>query len=145
MDRGAGRNGPTKLKAPRPVVHDVCCTTQIDGHVDQLWHEAEREKAVRYRTAKRAFLLAPLNVDVDPLVIAGEVSEPVDHLLRDLELGSEVSPRARYLGVDRIYVFERNTHLRMMPETTRCFSGRVLLAARDVDPRDFFVDAGFAG
>jgi len=117
MDGGAGRNGTAKLKATRPIVDDVRGPTQVDRHVDQLRHEAERKKAVRYRTAERTFLLAPLNVDVDPLVIAREFGEPVDHFLRDFDLGSEVPPLAGYPGIDRIDVRKRNSHQAIMPDS----------------------------
>src|SRR5207302_10931585 len=43
-----------------------------------------REVAVRDRRAERAVGLRALDVDVDPLVVAAEFGELVDHLLRDL-------------------------------------------------------------
>ena len=117
MDGGAGRNGPAKLKAAGPIVYDVRGPVQVDRHVDQLWHEAERKKAVRDRTAERTFLLTPLNVDVDPLVIACEFGQPVDHFLRHLDLCSEVPPLAGYPGIDRVDVCKRNGHQAIMPDS----------------------------
>ena len=54
---------------------------------DQLAAEAvdhrERQVAVGNRGAEGALGFGPLNVDVDPLVIAGELGESVDVLLGD--------------------------------------------------------------
>src|SRR3954468_24196339 len=55
------------------------------GRLDQLLAEAvdqaQRQVAVRHRRAEWALGLGPLDIDVDPLVVAGEVGEGVDHLL----------------------------------------------------------------
>ena len=44
---------------------------------------AERQVTVRDRAAKGAFALRPLNIDVDPLTIAGTVRKRVDARLID--------------------------------------------------------------
>src|SRR4030095_6356421 len=48
----------------------------------------ERQKAVRDRGLERTLALRALDVDVNPLVVAGELGELVDHLLRHRDLGS---------------------------------------------------------
>jgi len=47
--------------------------------------QRERQVAVRDGGAVGALLGGALGVDVDPLVVAGDVGELVDVLLRDLE------------------------------------------------------------
>src|SRR5437764_11275328 len=46
--------------------------------------ERERQVPVRDRRAERALRRSALDVDVDPLVIAAQFGELVDHLLGDL-------------------------------------------------------------
>src|SRR5689334_8387268 len=57
--------------------------------------QAQREEAVRDRSAERALALRALDVDVDPLVIAGQVGETVDHVLGDFD---RVAPVAEGVG-----------------------------------------------
>ena len=49
---------------------------------------------------------AALDVDVDPLMVAGEVGELVDHVLRDLDLVAPRAERVAYLGAQRVDVVE---------------------------------------
>ena len=44
---------------------------------------------MRDRAAEGALATAALDVDVDPLAVAGQLREGVDHLLRHLELAAE--------------------------------------------------------
>src|SRR3989442_8792833 len=57
----------------------------------QAREEAQRQEAVRDRAAERALPLGALHVDVDPLVVAGELGKAVDHVLGDLD---RLAPRA---------------------------------------------------
>ena len=52
------------------------------------------------------FLLGPLDVDVDPLTVAGELGEAVDHVLGDLDLGSPVAELGRNRRGQRVNVIE---------------------------------------
>src|SRR5436309_551854 len=57
----------------------------------QAREEAQRQEAVRDRAAERALPFGALHVDVDPLVVPGELGKAVDHLLGDLD---RLAPRA---------------------------------------------------
>ena len=60
------------------------------------------------RAAEGALGLAPLDVHMDPLVIAGDVGECVDHVLADFELGSELAELFGGESVDGVDVVERD-------------------------------------
>src|SRR5882724_9555602 len=57
----------------------------------QAREEAQRQEAVRDRAAERALPLGALHVEVDPLVVPGELGKAVDHVLGDLD---RLAPRA---------------------------------------------------
>src|SRR5687767_5649441 len=60
-----------------------------------LGEQADGEEAVRDGTAERALAPRPLDVDVDPLVVARELREAVDHVLRHLD---RLAPRPELAG-----------------------------------------------
>src|SRR5437762_12084234 len=57
----------------------------------QAREDAQRQEAVRDRAAERALPLGALHVEVDPLVVPGELGKAVDHVLGDLD---RLAPRA---------------------------------------------------
>ena len=58
---------------------------------------------------ERALALGALDVDVDPLVVAGQLGELVDHVLRHLDLGAPQAPNVvADLGAQRVDVVEAN-------------------------------------
>jgi hypothetical protein len=62
----------------------------------------ERQVAMGDRRPERALALRTLGVDVDPLIIAAQLGEPIDHLLGHLP------PRARpyHLILERLDVLD---------------------------------------
>ena len=79
----ASRRGPGRGSGPVGAVVDAH-RDAVDLHDlrQEAVHQREREIAVRDRRAEGAVLRA-LDVDVDPLVVAGRVGELVDAILRD--------------------------------------------------------------
>src|SRR5207248_2899592 len=68
----------------------------------QAVDEGEREVAVRDGRPEGTLALRALDVDVDPLVVAAELSELVDHLLRHLA----PLARADELVLERLYLLD---------------------------------------
>src|SRR5579883_369921 len=58
---------------------------ELDGFMDHPAEQGNREEAVGDGGVERRFAARPLGVGVDPLVVAGEIGEAADHLLRDDE------------------------------------------------------------
>ena len=55
-------------------------------------------------SAERTLALAAFDVDVDPLVVAGQVGEGVDHFLGDLDLVAPIPVLVGGLSVDGVDV-----------------------------------------
>src|SRR3954451_22728160 len=80
----AGRHGRGETHLVPAVVdaeHEARRRDQL--HAEAI-DQAEREVAVRDRRSERALGLGALDVDMDPLIVAGEIGERVDHLLGHL-------------------------------------------------------------
>src|SRR5215471_6342716 len=77
--------------------------THLDRQVDfdrlrhQLTEQRQRQKTVRDRGSVRRFGLGPLDIDVNPLVVARGVGEKIDALVRDFEpiAHGDLLPRQR--------------------------------------------------
>src|SRR4029079_5427767 len=65
--------------------------------------DGEGQQAVGDRRAEGA-VAGPLDVDVDPLLVTGELTELVDQLLGDLELGAPLAEVLADLGAERLEV-----------------------------------------
>jgi F-type H+-transporting ATPase subunit epsilon len=89
------------------VVDDVLVAGESHrARLVEARHQAQGQEAVGDRRTERAGG-GPLDVDVDPLVVPGQVGEAVDHLLGDLEFGSPVAPGVLAAGgVDGVDVVE---------------------------------------
>ena len=92
VERGADGNRGQQAEAVRAVVDDVLLPgdLHVAGAV-QGWQEAEGEEAVGDRPPERAGGGA-LHVDVDPLVVAGQLCELVHLLLGHLVFGTPGTP-----------------------------------------------------
>src|SRR5574341_2565639 len=83
------------------IAHDLELSSRAQ-HRDQT----EREEAVRDGLLERALALAALDVHVNPLMVARQLGELVDHLLGDLGLGSEWTERVTHLRAQLLDVIE---------------------------------------
>src|SRR5438128_1725554 len=92
VDLRAGADRAHEAELVRAVVGRVPVAGELPaGASVQAGEEAQCQEAVRDRAAERALPLGTLHVDVDPLVVPGELGEAVDHVLRDLD---RLAPRA---------------------------------------------------
>ena len=82
-DLAADRQRSREAHLVEPVVDAEREALELHDLLGELGREAERVVAVGDRAAERRLLRA-VHVDVDPLVVAGDVGERVDVLLRDL-------------------------------------------------------------
>src|SRR5262249_52374859 len=82
-DAASRRDGCGEAELVPAVVDAECESGRGDQVVAEPVDEREGEVAVGDRRPERALLLRPLDVDMDPLVIAGEAGEGVDVLLGD--------------------------------------------------------------
>src|SRR4051794_22565437 len=82
-DVAAGGHRRRKPDLVPAVVHAEHEAGRLDQSLAEAVDQAEREIAVRHCRAERALGLRALDVDVDPLVVAGELGERVDYVLGD--------------------------------------------------------------
>ncbi len=81
---------PTGTGAGKPDLVPAVVDAELEaaGDRDQLVTEAvdhrQGQVAVCDRRAEGTLCLRPLDIDVDPLVVAGQLGEAVDHVLGDL-------------------------------------------------------------
>ena len=106
VEGGPGRDRAAELQAAGAEVHDVLHAGELDRHGDQARHETEGQETVGDRATEGAFLLAALDVDVNPLVVAGQVGELFDHLLCDDEFVAPLPVLLGGLSVDGVDVVE---------------------------------------
>src|SRR5208283_712510 len=57
--------------------------------------QAQRQKTMRHRSAERTFFLAPLDVDMNPLTVAGHLGKLIDFFLRHVD---RLAPRTEFLA-----------------------------------------------
>ena len=102
------------------------------ARLDQLQAEAvdhrQRQVAVGDGAAERTLVLCPLDVDVDPLVVAGEVGEGVDVVLGDLAPLARPDLLADQLldALDALYLGDRHARRSLHSQATnRTSSGGV--------------------
>ena len=110
----ADRHGRREAHLVAAVVHAHrdAVTGMICG--DERRAERQREVAVGDRAAEGPGL-GPLDVDVDPLVVAGGVGELVDLLLGDLDLVAVAEVLAD-LGLQPVDAFDDRRHGRIIAD-----------------------------
>ena len=103
---GPGRDRSAELQTAGAEVHDVLHAGELDRHRDQARHQAEGQETVGDRATEGTLLLAALDVDMNPLVVARQVGELVDHFLRDDQFVAPLPVLFGGLGVDGVDVVE---------------------------------------
>jgi hypothetical protein len=93
MNAGARRHRRDEAEFVRAVIHHVAKPrdSPVVSHFERR-QEAEREESMRDRPAKRTFLFASFDVDMNPLMVAGHVGELIDFFLGDM---NRFAPRTK--------------------------------------------------
>src|SRR5690349_6046851 len=73
----AGRHRREVADAVRAIVQGVLQSVDLYDRTDEARCQPEREQAVRDRGPPRQLAADPVDVDMDPLVVAGRLGEPV--------------------------------------------------------------------
>src|SRR3954468_21463014 len=81
---GAGRHRRREADLVPAIVDAELESGRLEQPAAEAVDRRERQVPMRDGGAEGTLLLGPLDVDVDPLVVAREVGEGIDHLLRDL-------------------------------------------------------------
>src|SRR5208283_2111231 len=114
LNAGAGRHGSDEAQLVRAVIYHVAkASDRVIVFALERRQEAEGQKTVGDRTAERTFFLAALDVDMNPLTVAGDLGELIDFLLRYL---NRLAPRTEFLAdfrgerrnvvkLDRLHIF----------------------------------------
>ena len=87
MDPRSSHHGRQKPQLVGAVVGTATLVLDLE--------QRKGQEAMRHRAAERAFRRRSYDIDMDPLMVAGEISETVDQLLSDLNLGA---PEPEILG-----------------------------------------------
>src|SRR6266446_9337958 len=104
MDLGAGRHRRDETQLVGAVVDYVAIADDLISRFDfERRYQAEREKAVRDGSAERALTLRALDIDMDPLMIAGNIGELVDLVLCHLD---RLAPAAVFGADLRFQLFD---------------------------------------
>ncbi|CAB4926376.1 unannotated protein [freshwater metagenome] len=106
MNLGTGRNRRKKPETFSAVVHGTSVAGNLHRKGRQLRHEAQCQETVGHGTTEWAFLQRTLDIDVDPLTIASELREVIDHLLRHLDRFAPLAELFAGKRINRIDVVE---------------------------------------
>src|SRR5690242_9729083 len=86
MNLGSGGHWRDETQLVCAVVDHVAIAGDLIARIDfERRDQAEREKAVRDRSAKGALASGSLDIDMNPLMVAGDIGELVDLVLRHLD------------------------------------------------------------
>ncbi len=97
-DAAVHRHGRQKPHLVEPVVDDKFGVLDAEVVLAQCGNQREREESVRDRSAVGTLGLGAGDIDVDPLVVAGDIGEIVDALLVDIHPVADAE-----FGADRRY------------------------------------------
>src|SRR5271156_4636563 len=126
MDLGARRHGRDEAEFVRAVVDYIAITDNLVSRIDfQSWDQTQRQKPVCDRPLERALALRSLDINVNPLMVAGDIGKLVDLLLSNLDFLAPAAVlradfRSQFLNVVKFDAFHFGllvTRINASPQT----------------------------
>src|SRR5580698_3756617 len=95
MDRSSGRHRRDEAQLIRSIVDHIAKAADLPSRIKlERGQQAQGQKAMRHRSAERTFTLAALDVQMNPLMVAGDICELLNLVLGNLD---RVAPRAKFI------------------------------------------------